>query len=100
MIYKVGDRVRVVAININTTDAHLVRPAIGLTGTVTAEWERKTTPYIVLLDSGPLNSGGEPSWFFAASELAPLTPPDAWAADAVRKVTRVHVEPVAPKVTA
>jgi hypothetical protein len=38
-----------------------------------------------------------------AEELEPLLPPasDAWAADAVRKVTKpLHVEPQAPKVTA
>ena len=38
--------------------------------------------------------------WFAIEEwrMEPLTPPDAWAADAVRKVTRpVHVEPVVVK---
>ena len=37
-------------------------------------------------------------WNAMFAYLEPLTPPDAWAADAVRKVTRpVHVEPVVVK---
>lgn len=99
MIYKVGDRVRVVAIHVPGIDAHLVAPAVGMAGTVMSLWERRVG-VLVTLDSGPLNAEGQPSWFFASSELAPLLPPaaDTWAADAVRKVTKPqHVEKPAPQ---
>jgi hypothetical protein len=94
--FKAGQRVRVVAIHIPGIDAHLVRPAVGMVGTVMSIWERRVN-VLVTLDSGPLNAEGKPIWFFASSELAPLTDPKADEfIEGLKKLT--YVEPEAPKV--
>jgi hypothetical protein len=93
--FKVGDRVRVVADNCSNPRY------VGREGTVVdtdsvhrGHSSGERMPYQVALDGYPNDT------FFAARHIAPLTPPaeDAWAADAVRKVTKPqHVEPVAPE---
>src|SRR5688572_23165237 len=87
--FKVGDRVRVI------DGRGRERRVIGLCGTVVRNCLTvyPTPLYEVTMD---LAVDGEVSWLWRSHELAPLTPPaaDAWAADAVRKVTKPqHVEP-------
>ena len=90
-MFKVGDRVLVVA---GDHAFPCVSFLVGRTGVVAPPVLGQMFPVRVLLDNTL-------ECTFVASELAPLTPPaeDAWAADAVRKVTKpLHTEPV--KVTA
>jgi hypothetical protein len=85
--FKAGDRVRVVAV-----DAHALSYAIGCEGVVIGPDLTGVYQYDVELGCEGFNP-----WGFNDRHLAPLTPPaeDAWAADAVRKVTKPqHVEPV------
>ena len=98
--FKVGDRVRVIADRSLNGEG---RETVGKAGVIVrhaVEWPKGG--WIVHVP-GALGRATRycaiDEWHCLDFELAPLTPPDAWAADAVRKVTRVHVEPVAPKVT-
>jgi hypothetical protein len=84
--FKVGDRVRVVSCDAN---AH-GESAIGHAGTIDGRGDHFMYEWTLKIDDLPS------LWFFDSRHLAPLTPPaeDAWAADAVRKVTKPqHVEP-------
>ena len=89
--FKVGDRVKRAREIVGHAFCAAETPLpIGATGTVTevGDWIW-------------VNPDGNESrnWGCAPESLEPLTPPaaDAWAADAVRKVTKPqHVEPVAP----
>ena len=90
--FKVGDRVRRVRTGPN--ERGLMSIPFGAEGTVTSgTYHPSYSPQPVV---GVAFDGGRYSGIVFASTLAPLTPPaeDAWAADAVRKVTKpVHVEP-------
>ena len=91
--FKVGDRVRLVYQDEGS--ARMWGSRVGCEGVITSIGRRPGFACEVRFD------GEGPDWDIELfAHLAPLAPPDAWAADAVRKVTRpVHVEPVAPKVT-
>ena len=99
--FKVGDRVRIVAISRSATPEF--RAIIGREGTIVGRYDggKKFHPWIVRYDgpdSGIANEFGCNQAAFRSRDLAPLTPPaeDAWASEQVRKVTKPqHVEPVA-----
>ena len=84
--FKVGQRVK----RIEDCPIGYWRGFVGCTGIVVGFTANGID---VQYDNGPLHLSCAPYKF------APLTDPDAWAADAVRKVTRPqHMEPEAPKV--
>ena len=93
--FKVGDRVRLISCECQSIAGE--RGVVGREATIVAipgSGFSRRAQCEIRIDNDPN------LWAAAFYQLAPLTPPDAWAADAVRKVTRpVHVEPVAPKVT-
>lgn len=103
--FKVNQRVKIVGAA--SRDEEFNRGVIGREGVIVG---RSTKPYhfpwVVEYDGAPIgmNDFGVGRAAFRSQDLVPLTDPhaDAWATDAVRKVTKpLHVEPVvAPKVKA
>ncbi len=92
--FKVGQRVKRIRSECSDPILSGVIP-IGATGTVTGPAVRDGF-YCVNWDRITTTADGWAGW-----SLAPLTDPgaDAWATDAVRKVTKPqHVEPVAPPI--
>ena len=88
-MFKVGDRVRVVSAD------GVALPCLGREATVIAV-NCDIWPYRIMVDGVP-SKAANGAWSADPHELAPLVPPDTWADEAVRKVTRVHVEPVVVK---
>ena len=97
--FKVGDRVRIITTGhyARAGDEGIVVLPLGLHA---GRGQHQVPRYGVDVVGRPCPIGPGTHALFLSSSLAPLTPPaeDAWAADAVRKVTRpVHVEPVVVK---
>lgn len=94
--FRVGQRVRLIAADPGSSAVE----DIGREGTIVA------IPSILRIDGCDVAFDGADYSRFAFEftscpyqHIAPLTPPaeDAWASEAVRKVTKVHVEPVVVK---
>jgi hypothetical protein len=92
--FKVGDRVRCVSV-----DPYPYPYLVGLCGVIVHVYDKNGSIYYATDFSGHKSKYDDGFCRMQGYMLAPLTDPkaDAWAADAVRKVTKPqHVEPVAP----
>lgn len=93
-MFKVGQRVRVVCIDMQIPGPHLVIPFVGAEGDIVKIMPEPDcpVPYVVLFKEGPLNSDTKtPQWCFAACELSPLTDPQADTF--IERIKRLEREP-------